>query len=295
MRHRFVISIGLVIVVFIGLWLALRSLDNPSSSNTPTPVTSLRDAHGLAVDRTDSSKVYIATHTGLLVMQNDKDLFTVGTTKDDYMGFSAHPNDANTFYASGHPSSGGNIGFQKSTDGGKTWEKVSNGANGPVDFHAMTVSQVDFNIVYGVYRGQLQRSNDEGKSWEIINTNLSNIITLTTSATNKDVVFAGTTDGLYTSQNQGQTWTKQDAINGAVTTIAVNPRDGQEMVAYEQNQGLMRSTDGGGAWNKLNGYEGGMIMHLAYDPQNPQTMYLINQSLEIYKATDKGQSWSKVR
>lgn len=282
------------VVLLIILFTASRS-DNKQTANKPETVSALHDAHGLAVDRKDSLKVYIATHTGLLVINNDGELQRVGTAQDDYMGFSAHPTEPNTFYTSGHPSRGGNLGFQKSIDGGKTWQKIANGINGPVDFHAMTVSQADPNLAYGVHRGQLQRSSDEGKNWELVNTNLGNIITLTTNTKAKDTVYAGTTDGLYISQNQGNSWSKLGTLKGAVTTIAVNPTNDQKIVAYEQNQGLMHSADTGSSWARLNGYTGSMVMHLAYDIQKPTNMYLINQNLEIHKTTDGGQTWTKVR
>lgn len=283
-----------VVAILFGVSL-FSSSDNKQSSDKPETVGGLQDAHGLAVDRKDPTKVYIATHTGLLVMVDDGELQRIGTAQDDYMGFSAHPTDPNTLYTSGHPSGGGNLGFQKTTDGGKTWQRIANGANGPVDFHAMTVSQADPTLIYGIHRGQLQRSRDEGKNWELVDTNLGNIISLATNTKDKNVLYAGTTDGLHVSQNQGNSWSKLGTLNGAVTTIAVNPAIDQEIVAYEQNQGLIRSTSGGSSWDALNGYTASMVMHLAYDIQKPTTMYLINQNLEVHKTSDGGQTWTKVR
>ncbi len=268
--------------------------EESEKTNKPETVSSLQDAHGLAVDRKDSSKIYVATHTGLLVMNNAGELQRVGTAKDDYMGFSAHPSDPNVFYSSGHPRRGGNIGFQKSADGGKTWQKVANGAGGPVDFHAMTVSQADPSLIYGWYRGQLQRSTDEGKNWEVVPSNIANVYVLATSPTAKDTVYAGTANGLQLSRDQGNTWSGLN-LDGAVTAFAVSPTSEQELVAYSDGQGLVLSKDTGTTWKKLGGYSGGMVMHLAYDAQNPTTMYLISQNLEIHKTTDGGETWTKVR
>ena len=57
------------------------------------PIDAITHAHGLAVDVENSSKLYIATHHGLLVLENGKELFRVGKSQDDYMGFSPHPSD----------------------------------------------------------------------------------------------------------------------------------------------------------------------------------------------------------
>ncbi|MBI2030127.1 exo-alpha-sialidase, partial [Candidatus Kaiserbacteria bacterium] len=54
------------------------------------------------------------------MLENEKDLYRVGKSRDDYMGFSPHPTEADVFFTSGHPSRGGNLGFQKSDDGGAT-------------------------------------------------------------------------------------------------------------------------------------------------------------------------------
>lgn len=294
-----VVSFGIVVLLFGAVFIFSGSsdkTDKTTKQDKPETVSSLQDAHGLAVDRRDSSKVYIATHTGLLAFRNDATLERVSDAKDDYMGFSAHPTDANKFYSSGHPSTGGNIGFQKSTDGGKTWLKLSNGIGGPVDFHTMAVSQAEPNIIYGVYRGQLQRSSDEGKNWELVNAaNIGNIITLATDAINKDMVYAGTTSGLYASQNRGSDWSKVSSIDGAVTSLAVTSSDGKSVIAFTDKQGLMKSTDAGSTWTNLKGYAGNTVLQIALDRQTPSTLYLINQSLEIYKTIDGGDTWNKVR
>lgn len=291
---KVVTGIGVVIVLLIAVLIFSAPPENNSDTNKAETVSSLQDAHGLAVDRKNSSKVYIATHTGLLVMNNDGEFQRTGTALDDYMGFSAHPSDPNTFYSSGHPSRGGNIGFQKSTDGGKTWQKIANGVGGPVDFHAMTISQADPNIVYGWYRGQLQRSSDEGRNWQVVPSNIENVFVFATSPTAKDTVYAGTVNGLQLSHNQGNAWSGLN-LGGAVTALAVNPTSEQELVAYSDGQGLVLSKDSGSTWKKLSSYSGGMVMHLAYDVQNPTTMYLINQNLEIHKTTNGGETWKKVR
>lgn len=291
---KIIIGIATVVLLIGAALLFTVPSENNSKPNEAETVSSLQDAHGLAVGRKNASKVYIATHTGLLALNNDAELQRVSDAQDDYMGFSAHPTDPKIFYSSGHPRTGGNIGFQKSTDGGKTWQKISNGVGGPVDYHAMAVSQADPSIVYGVYRGQLQRSNDEGKEWQVIPNSLGNIIVLATSPNSKDTVYAGTTEGFSVSQNQGVSWSKLNLSN-TVVAAAVNPKNEQQIIAYSQDQGLVLSNDGGSTWNKQVSYSGSAVMQIAYDVQNPATIYLINQNLEVYKTNDGAGTWKKVR
>ena len=301
MTKKLIIGI-LIVIGLIGFFLVSSPVDkqNQTSDNYLTPANGLKDVHGLSVDVSGSSKVWIANHSGLYLLKDDKNLFAVGSKRDDYMGFSPHPTDANIFFTSGHPTSGGNIGFQKSTDAGRTWQKVSNGVNGPVDFHAMAISQVDPNVIYGYYRGQLQRSTNEGQDWQILNTNLQDaqIISLTTDTSEKYTVFAATTSGLLVSRNQGQTWAQasENLKNNTINAVAINPKNNQELLAYGQSLGLTKSVDGGKTWTKIDtALAGSPVLYMSYDKSNPSTIYAINQTLEIYKTVDSANTWNKVR
>jgi photosystem II stability/assembly factor-like uncharacterized protein len=130
------------------------------------PVSELKQQthiHGLAVDRQDPENLLIATHHGLFRSGPDGKAERVSIVQD-FMGFTPHPADPDTLYASGHPAGGGNLGFIASTDGGANWAQVSPGEGGPVDFHQMTVSAADPAVVYGAFGG-LQVSRDGGKTW----------------------------------------------------------------------------------------------------------------------------------
>lgn len=287
--------IGLAIISFaLALWVGVTPSKQDSQVDKTEVVSRLQDAHGIAVDRENSARLYIATHTGLLAMMNDDKFVRISDARDDYKGFSAHPTNTDIFYTSGHSASSGNIGFQKSIDGGKSWNKISNGASGPVDFHAMAVSQVDPKIIYGVNQGQLQRSTDEGVSWELVQSAPDGIYALATSSGGEDIVYAATSNGLQVSTDKGTNWVGLN-LRESISSVAVNPKDGQEILAFAVDRGLMRTSDGGKSWQKVDGYTTGLITQLAYDPQNVNVIYAINQSLEIHKTTDGAITWSKVR
>ena len=288
---------GFLLVILI--WFFGRGDNNQQEEDSGLyPVASFTDVHGLTVNVVDSSKLYIATHHGLYLLRNSSDLFRIGKAQDDYMGFSSHPTDPNIFYSSGHPSVGGNLGFQKSSDGGRTWQRVSNGAGGPVDFHAMAVSQADPNIIYGYYAGQLQRSGDEGKNWEIIGKEAGKVISLTTDPKEKNVVYASTLAGLLVSRDQGETWQAlSDEFGGSpVTALVVNPKDNQEMFSYSQKLGMAKSADGGMSWKKIDAdFAKDVVYYIAIDHQNPKILYAVTERLELYKTEDSGINWNKIR
>lgn len=259
---------------------------------------SISHGHGLAVDVKDSNKLYIATHYGLLALINEKDLYRIGKKRDDYMGFSPHPTDSSVFFTSGHPSSGGNLGFQKSEDGGVTWKKVSDGVNGPVDFHAMTVSPVNPNFIYGWYQGNLQRSEDQGRTWEIVNRDLR-VGYLAADSQDENTAYAITPNGIMISNNKGASWAtlSLELEGGAVSTIAVHPKNAKILLAFSQVLGgLGKSADGGKTWKKVGeSFNGEVVYHLAFNKNQPEIVYALSDKNSLYKSADGGATWNKIR
>lgn len=298
MNKKVVITI-IVVIALVGVFLmSQQGKDGGSSGNSVsqklTPVNSITHGHGLAVDVADPSRVYIATHHGLLVLTNDKDLNRIGQSQDDYMGFTPHPTDPKIFFSSGHPSTGGNMGFLKSEDGGFSWKKVSNGLNGPVDFHAMTVSSANPNLIYGFFQGALQRTTDEGKNWEIASTTNFPIVNLAADPTDENVVYAATPQGLMVSKNKGSEWTA--LFDGFVSVVAINPQDSQKLLSYSEKQQLAKSVDGGKTWEKITtDFEGGTPLFISFNKQNSEVVYLLTEKNSIYKSSDDGTTWSKIR
>ena len=248
-KSKHYLVVGMLLVAVIGglAYFSNRTKDRArqqdrSPQNTLYPVDAITHGHGLAVDAQDSSKIYIATHHGLLVLVNDKELYTVGQSKDDYMGFSPNSKNAKVFFSSGHPEAGGNIGFQKSEDGGFTWKKISDGLDGPVDFHAMAVSPVNPNLVYGWYQGNLQKSTDGGKSWQKFPTNFV-VVRLIADTDDENIVYAASPQGLFMSSNKGESW--QRILEGFIATLAIHPKESQTMLVSSENLGLAKTIDKG--------------------------------------------------
>ena len=280
--------------------LFLSSQRGNNSNNTQAssieliPIDSITHGHGLAVDASDSSKVYIATHHGLLLLKDEKKLYRIGSAQDDYMGFTPHPTNAKVFFSSGHPATGGNIGFQKSEDGGFTWQKISDGIAGPVDFHALTVSPANPKLLYGWYQGALQRSTNEGVTWEIASTTDYPVVNLAADPRNENIIYAATPQGLLVSNNKGSSWEK--LLDGFVSTTAIHPQNPQQMLSFSERERLARSNDSGKTWEKINeSFQEETPLYIAYDKQKPEIIYLLTEKNSIYKSMDNANTWSKIR
>lgn len=291
--------IALILVSGVILWNNKKpapspvTVPNQSTQQKLSPESEITHGHGLAVDVADSKKLYIATHHGLLVLVNDTDLYRVGTSNDDYMGFSVHPTNANTFFSSGHPERGGNVGFQKSEDGGNSWKKISNGLNGPVDFHAMAVSPVNPDLVFGWYQGNLQRSSDGGKTWVKFTTQAP-FVALAGDTSDENVVYATSPQGLFKSHDKGETW--EQLLDGFVAAIAIHPSNSQTLLISSEKLGFAKSNDGGQNWQSIDAnLQRESPLFIAYDRQSPTTVNLLTEKNSIYKSNDSGESWNKIR
>lgn len=291
--------LALLVIVAGSIFLLANKPDGGkqtvNNSEYLQPASDLRDVHGLAVDVSDANQLWIASHNGLYVLKNDKELFKAGSSNDDYMGFAQDPTQPNTFYTAGHNAAmTANKGFQRSDDGGRTWKLIGKGASGRMDdFHALAVSPADKNIVYGSAMGQLQRSTNGGVNWEIVD-GAPQAIALAASLTDKNKLYAATQSGLQVSADQGNNW-KSTSLTSAISAVVINPVNEQEMLAARLSDGLLKSVDGGATWQQVPGNTVQGIMYIGYDKNNPSTIYTIAQDLSISKSTDGGASWQKIR
>jgi photosystem II stability/assembly factor-like uncharacterized protein len=258
-----------------------------------TPVTNFSHIHGLAVDPTNPNVLYVGTHLGLVRGVADSDWAWVGDLRADFMGFTMHPN-GKVFYASGHKvPDAPMMGVARSSDGGFTWEIIA--LQGKVDFHALTLSRANPQILYGWYYRdrKLYKSTDGGRSWRHPSAQgLSDVIALATDGASEQTLWAATAHGLYRSTDGGETFVRVSFAGAAVITVAVDPSNPQVLYASLE-AGLRQSTDGGQTWQAI-GQDIHEIYHLAIDPTNAQVVYAAGDSA-IYKSTDGGESWKLVK
>lgn len=247
--------------------------------------------HGIAVDPKDSSKILLATHHGFFAVEPDGTAVRLSEKRHDFMGFTPHPTDSSTLYASGHPSSGGNLGFIESNDGGKTWRQISEGVNGPVDFHQMEVSKADPRTIYGVY-GDLQISRDAGRSWTIAGRVPAGIIDLATSTNDVAVLYAATRNGLLVSKDGGSSWQNAHSIKGPTTVVATSPTG--DVYVFVVGSGLMKAKEPELSWTSLNNSFGqDYLLHLAFAPDNSENLYVVSHQRGVMASSDGGRTWRR--
>lgn len=251
--------------------------------------------HGLAIDAGDPLRLTVATHHGLfavnLLSRRATDL-AGGPT--DFMGFSAVPGAPGTFLASGHPPEGGNLGVVRSADGGATWERLSPGADGPVDFHQMAISAADPSLAWGVHHGAvLQRSRDGGATWEAVGPVPEGIIDLSASPADPMTLYAATEAGLRVSRDGGASWEAAHPAEAPVSLVEAAP-DGR-ILAFVLGEGLVAAAEPGLAWDAQGAWtEEGVPLHLALDPADPDRMVVATTDGRLLISSSGGRTWSLI-
>jgi photosystem II stability/assembly factor-like uncharacterized protein len=253
------------------------------------PISAVSHIHGIAVDPKNPDSLYLATHHGVFHTSPDGTAELISDNRNDYMGFTPHPSDAAILYASGHPAGGGNVGVLVSRDSGRTWKQVSPGAGGPVDFHAMDVSQADPKVIYGLYGG-VQVSRDGGETWAVAGAPPADVFDLAASALSPDIVYAATRNGLMVSRNAGETWEPTGTQGQPATMVQVAPD--KPVYAFVLGFGLMKSPGAALDWRPVNNDFGErVLLHLAIDPSDPNRMFAVTDESAVLASTDGGKTW----
>src|SRR5215213_3881614 len=220
-------------------------------------------------------------------------------------------------------------GVLKSTDGGRTWVRVSNQT---LPDGVVSRLEVDPNNAARVYvaqyltkdlsndtslAGGLFLSTDGGVNWTKTLAGQARDIVI--HPTNPQTLYATLAErltsgsatnpaGLYRSIDGGTTWANIPVPTSGLHAglwdfrVAVTPADPERLYAYYGSiffgeTRLQVSTDGGSTWQarslaSVDSGQFGYNTYLHVDPTNPDTIYL--GSRDLYKSTDGGGSWSNM-
>ncbi len=124
------------------------------------------------------------------------------------------------------------------------------GPNGG-EITALAINSNDI-IYVGTWGGGMQRSDDNGESWNDITTGLGNLFVSSIAFNSDNHVFAGTFGGgVFRSTDNGGTWTE---VNNGITNlnvkvVAVN--DSGHVFAGTYGSGVFRSEDNGATWTNI--------------------------------------------
>ncbi|MFY9841659.1 MAG: WD40/YVTN/BNR-like repeat-containing protein [Terriglobales bacterium] len=180
--------------------------------------------------------------------------------------------------ALGHPFGPNNErGVFRTTDGGKTWDKVlyKNDNTGAID---VAFDPQNPNILYA-------------SLWEARRTPWT-------------LASGGPGSGIYRSTDGGSTWKHleehglpKEPYGRIGLAVAANSERVYALIEAKDG-GLYRSDDGGDTWDLVNGshqlfQRAWYYMHVIADPQDANTVYVAD--VEFFKSTDGGRNFNKIK
>ncbi|HLK19972.1 MAG TPA: hypothetical protein VKT81_13505, partial [Bryobacteraceae bacterium] len=241
------------------------------------------------------------------------------------------PKDGNTVYACAPGklwSDSDDRGVYKTTDGGKSWNKILKGGNASTGCSLMTMSSKDPKTLYAgmwdfrrkgwTFRSGgdgptapsasgLYKSTDGGTTWTDLNEKSSKglpakpwgRVAVTAAPSNPDVVYAlieSTRSALFRSADGGKTWEERDRSQMMVwrpfyfANLIVDPKD--ENKVYKPGGTLIASNDGGTSFSGIGGGAHGDFHDVWIDPDNTNEL-ITGDDGGVWYSHDAGNKWLK--
>ncbi len=181
--------------------------------------------------------------------------------------------------------SGGNFSsLLKTTDGGKTWNKIHNGfPAGQLGRIAIAVAPSNPNILFSVIECEkdsekgLYKSEDGGKSWKHLNSDFALVVRpfyfsrITIDPKNPDIVYKGGLNGSI-SRDGGKTFRNLGAMHSDIHDILVDPID-TNRIYVATDGGMYRSWNNGSTLDIVKNLPISQYYHITLDNEEPYNIY----------------------
>jgi photosystem II stability/assembly factor-like uncharacterized protein len=197
------------------------------------------------------------------------------------------------------------VGAFYSKDAGREWEERMNGMKEVHIVTAIAINPKDPSVLYGGTTGGIYRSDDGAMTWKKINNGLIpeselmasmalGVNAIEIDSANPNVVYAGTTKGLYRTTDKGESWERigQSITEPFISSIVL--QSGDPSVVYIGGPGgVWKSADGGKSWEAKNeGLASLNIRALAIEPRHDRSLYAGTNGSGLYRSTDAGATWT---
>lgn len=201
------------------------------------------------------------------------------------------PKDPNTLYATmwefrrtawGFNSGGPNSALYKSTDAGKTWNKIHNGfPKGDLGRFALAIAPSNSKIVYAVVESKedkgLYRSDDAGANWKLLNGDFGLVVRpfyfsrIVVDPKNPDILVKG---GLFgsISRDGGKTFKNLGNMHADIHDIVFDINNSDRMYVGTDG-GVYRSWDGGSTMDMVDNLPISQFYHISVDNEEPYNIY----------------------
>jgi photosystem II stability/assembly factor-like uncharacterized protein len=155
----------------------------------------------------------------------------------------------------------------KSSDGGRSWFPISTGMIDDSDVMTLTVDRWNTQNVFATACSGIYRSTDAASRWTKVRgipSTSRRTRAFAQSPDNQGLVFAGTVEGLWMSEDAGITWrlgTQKELVINSIVTLP-----GGIVLLGTDGAGVVRSIDGGRSWAASNaGFSERFVSRMLFD------------------------------
>jgi photosystem II stability/assembly factor-like uncharacterized protein len=239
------------------------------------------DYHSLLVSTSDPNTILLGTHQGVFRSTDGGHTWKAsGLAGEDAMNL---VRAGRTIFMGGHEV------FAESTDNGKTWRAMRPTGLPGLDVHGLAVDPRNPKTLYAqIAMTGLYRSTDSAQSFRLVSKDVNGMMDSVAVTPAGHLIVGDQASGIFLS-SAGKHWLH--AATGAVMGLAVDPRDGNRIIATGRGIGI--STDGGHTWaaalsSKLT------FGPVAFAPGNPSLVYAVGYDRHLWRSADGGKSWKRV-
>jgi photosystem II stability/assembly factor-like uncharacterized protein len=188
------------------------------------------------------------------------------------------------------------MGVFRSDDRGALWTSANDGLTDP--FVLSLATGRDGAVYAGTFRGGVFQSRDEGKTWQPLNEGLKRLEIKTLLVTTGNV-YAGTGDGVYVLNTEGNKWSVVTSGLDEILVHAIAKAKDGTLYAGTSGKGVLRYKERGHGWTRLKqglrDHEGlveNFIRVLAIDKE--QGLYAGTFDGGVFHSSDGGQNWTPI-
>jgi len=263
---------------------------SPDNSNYVYVLASANnDTYGGLYRSTDSGNSFtlMSSAPNIFGYAVDGDAYTDNAGQAWYdMAIAVSPIDANTVFAGG-------VNIWKSTNGGITWQPVTNWYVDPA--YQYTHADIHYLGFYGnkFYCGSdggVFVSDDYGNTWTDISEGLeiTQFYAFSNSQNNSQLIVAGSQDNGSNKLLNG-VWTHVFGADGF--EALTHPVNDDIFYCSYQSGGILRTYNGGVNFDNINttGQDGAWLTPIAMSPANPSTIWMGLK--DMWLSYDEGYNW----
>lgn len=234
---------------------------------------SLRGVRAILQSRRDGRRLFVLTEDGIFLSEDRGESWRKGPPLEEVISQIAEASDGGLLVLTSRAL----LRYDESRGG---WERVRS-----VDGQSLAALHVGRRI-WIVGQGRIWMSED-GVSWveRALPDRVGRVHVILEHPSDSDLLFIGTSFGLYRSRNGGRDWERcaHGLPHADVVAIAVHPNDPRWMLVTDYRTGAVYlSTDRGETWRRIDETVGARAWVGAFDPHDGERVFVGSRGMGVY-------------